>query len=474
MKIRHALFTVFLFLFVLSLGGCGGGGGGTTAAPTATTSQGVITGFGSVIVNGVEYSGTPSVMVDDSSSTESNLRIGMMVRIKGTIDSSGTTGTATAILAADSLEGPVTAAPDLANNTFAVLGQTVKVDAATIYENTTGLAALATNNIVEVSGYADATGVILASRVELKTAVPAADTPIEVKGTVAALDTGLSTFTIGALTVNYGAATLSDFPVGGIADGQFVEVKSTFGQLAGLTLAATRVELEPGLDASEGEHVEIEGYVTSVDAGANTFVINNTTISAGTMALPAVGTRMEVEGTFVNGILVISQSEIEYESHILLEGDATAVSSAGGTVTLLGKTVSINATTELKDSSVAAVHLFSLADIAVGDHLEVSGYLDTGGAIIATKIERKDASNQVVVQGPVSAFVPTTSMTILGITVDTSTTSVSNFKQLDGTSFPSAAAFYATLVVDTTIVKAKGTVFTGSTLTATEVELEGS
>lgn len=472
MKIRNALFTVFLFLFALSLAGCGGGGGGTTAASTATTSQGVITGFGSVIVNGVEYSGTPSVMVDDSSSTESSLRIGMMVRIKGTIDSSGTTGTATAILAADSLEGPITAPPDLANNTFTVLGQTVKVDAATIYENTTGLAALATDNIVEVSGYADATGVILASRVELKTAIPAADTPIEVKGTVAAL--GATTFTIGGLTVNYATATLSDFPLSGIADGQFVEVKSTFGQLVGSTLTATRVELEPGLDATEGEHVEIEGYVTSVDVGANTFVINNTTISAGTMALPAVGTRMEVEGTFVNGILVISQSEIEYESHILLEGNATAVSSAGGTVTLLGKTVSVTATTELKDGSIAEIHLFSLADIAIGDHLEVSGYLDTGGAIIATRIERKDASSQVVVQGPVSAFVATTSMTILGITVDTSTTSVSNYKQLDGTSFPSAAAFYAALVADTTIVKATGTAFTGSTLTATEVELEGS
>jgi hypothetical protein len=77
-----------------SLVACGGGGGGSstpenttpdTPAPTETTiAQGVVTGFGSVIVNGVHFDvSAASINVDGNSQVESDLGVGQLVRITG-------------------------------------------------------------------------------------------------------------------------------------------------------------------------------------------------------------------------------------------------------------------------------------------------------------------------------------------------------------------------------------------------------
>ena len=58
-------------------------------------SIGTITGFGSVHVNGVHFVTTgASIVVDGQPGTESDLRVGQVVRVEGQLDSSGTTGTA--------------------------------------------------------------------------------------------------------------------------------------------------------------------------------------------------------------------------------------------------------------------------------------------------------------------------------------------------------------------------------------------
>ena len=84
----------------LLLAACGGGGGDDTSSGPATPPpgqppptgsakavfvSGAISGFGSVIVNGVRYSTTgATVTIDDRPGTESELRAGQVVRVEGT------------------------------------------------------------------------------------------------------------------------------------------------------------------------------------------------------------------------------------------------------------------------------------------------------------------------------------------------------------------------------------------------------
>ena len=119
-NIVKVIFLVTIFIVFNFLVGCGGGGGGGGSdstdgggsnPPAAATnvSQGQIEGFGSVFVNGVEWE-TDSVEIEIEGSpgfSESDLQIGMLVKVEGNLDASGTTGTATTINFDDNLEGPI-------------------------------------------------------------------------------------------------------------------------------------------------------------------------------------------------------------------------------------------------------------------------------------------------------------------------------------------------------------------------------
>ncbi len=113
-------------------------GAGTTAGIDRggiTIAQGPITGFGSVIVNGVRYATSgASIIVDGASATEADLAIGQVVRVEGSVDANGTTGTATTIIFDDDVEGPVQSI-DLATGRIVVLGQPVQTSAATSFDD---------------------------------------------------------------------------------------------------------------------------------------------------------------------------------------------------------------------------------------------------------------------------------------------------------------------------------------------------
>jgi hypothetical protein len=452
---------LFLTVIAITLAGCSSGGGGGTPAARKATSKGVITGFGSVFVNGVEYdSAGASVTIDDLSSAESDLQIGMVVTVAGSINGSGTTGTAASISFADSLEGPVSGVFSAASGTLAVMGQTVKVDGSTIYQDVNDASLLALNDMVEVSGFLDASGAILATRIEKKTTVfSAGTTTVEIKGIVSGV-TG-SVFSINALSVNASGVT---WPVG-LANGSFVEVRGTL-VAAGGPMTATFLELEPTFAAGEGEHVEVEGIVTDY-MSLSSFKVNDVPVDGSALGAVTIANNMkiEVEGTMVGGVLMAGKSEIELENNILLEGDVSALGASS--LTLLGQTATVTATTEFRDSSAANLRTLRLANIAVNDHVKLVGYQGAGG-IVATSIERLNAATQAQLKGTVSAATPTTSLTILGVAVDTSAAS---FRDINSSAII-AADFFAAITPGTTVVKVKWNTFTSTSAPVNEADIE--
>jgi hypothetical protein len=86
--------------------------------------------------------------------------------------------------------------------------------------------------------------------------------------------------------------------------------------------------------------------------------------------------------------------------------------------------------------------------------VEIAGYVNATGALIASQVQRYDPSKRAFIQGPVSATTANT-MKILGITVTVGPATL--FEQSDKTPLPGGqTAFMNAIVPNVTVVKAKG------------------
>ncbi len=468
------------------LSGCSGGGGGGSSTPPATTStpattttavvsSGAITQFGSVILNGIEFDTTQAeIREEDQSVREDDLRLGMRVTVEGVSDSNGV-ARATRVVFRKNVEGLIDSI-DIVHNTLVVLGQTVLVDGLTVMEDRApsspiALSALAVGQFVDVSGLIDANGTILATRIERQTDFVAGVTEVEVRGTLSSLDTTARTFVLGALTVNFSTATV----VGALSNGVFVQVRGT--QTApGSMMTATRVTVEdPTVGGTAGTTVEIEGFVTAFTS-ATAFRVNGQAVTTtaqtvfdnGAVTDLAQNVRLEVEGQLdTNGTLVAAKIAFRRRNggSVRIEADVEAVTTT--TVTLLGLVVRVDPRTQFKDDRGGERH-FRFDHIRVGDRLEIRGDVDAQGTLVATRLRRRPATTEVVLQSAVESITPP-NLVIQGVAIQTNAATV--FEDFSPNR-PSVAQLFAELRAGM-LVKVKGIVLskTPVVIQATQVEL---
>jgi hypothetical protein len=463
---------------------CGGGYGGMSSNYTppgatsgpASVSVGSITGFGSVHLNGKKFETTSTaIMVDGQASTQGDLHVGDVVEVKGHHDSSSGKDIADEIEMHSNVQGPVSAI-DLTIQQLVVLGQTVVVSADTSFGDgisPAALAGIAVGDILRVSGMPSADGNIQATRVEHKPA----GTAFRVTGTAASTDVNARTLQINALSVDFSAATLVDFPSSGPKDGDLVEASGTSLGAAG-QLQATRLELRTGkeLKGDANAESEIEGLVTRF-VSASDFDVSGrpvttsaaTTFEGGTATDLALNVRVEAEGV-VNStaVLVATKVRIERSADTRIVAQADTVDATAGTVTVLGVQVRVTAMTRFEDHSSANVSTFSVADIHAGDWLEIRGSESPAGsnAVVASRLERRNAQGHVLLAGVVKTTTQP-ALTILSVAV--ATTPTTQFIDASGAAV-TAEAFFAGLAGKVAAVL--GT-WDGTTLTASRVSLGG-
>lgn len=421
------IWTGLTVLAAMTLAACGGSGEQTAGIDArgnpvvaGVVSKGTISGFGSVIVNGVRYDTNAAAFdIDGSDGIQADLAVGDVVTIRGTVNDDGTSPTATVVTFDDAVEGPIEAI-DLGTNTITVLGQLVRIDADTSFDDSispTSIDGLNVTDIVEVSGFVLADGSISATRIELK---PAGG-EFEVTGQVSNLTA--TTFDINALTVDFSAAQLDNFPNGTPEEGQRVEAKGmSLG--AGGELQATRVEFKlSGLGGNDGDAAEIEGFITRFVSASDFDVegipvttTGSTNFVNGTAADLDLNRKVEVEGSLnASGVVVATKVELKLSNFIRIEGrvDATSASS----VTIFGVVISTNAVTRFEDKSSADLEVFNLTNINVGDYLETRGYEDATG-VVATQVERDDFRGEVAIRAFVDSVTDPT-FTIRGVPIET-------------------------------------------------------
>jgi hypothetical protein len=459
--------TAVAVMSMFALTACGGSGGGGTSTAGPTVSSGVVTAKGSIFVNGIEYSTNgAAITIDGVSANETQLKVGMTVKVSGTSDDATKKGVATKVEARDALEGEISSV-DNANKTITVNGVVVKVE-----DNVTRLndddtvkifagAAFVVGNHVEVNGFADDQGGLRATRVAKKTS----GLEFEAKGFVSAL--GASSFSLsltpsGAtfMTVNF---TSGQLPVG-TANGSIVEVKSIAAPAAG-AVTASSIRLEDRLGAL-GEKVEVEGIVSSA-VDVTDFIVNgqrvltdsSTIFEGGLKADFATGIKLEAEGP-LNSSGAIVATKISFRSNIKIEGDASAVSASG--LTLLGKAVVINEFTRVTNGPVAN-----------GSHVEVRANADRDGNLIATRIVVQSASNKAFIQGPVTAFDANAgTLTILGTAIVSDNSTQWRVSSTTTEAAVTKAAFFAQLKANVTTVKVRWDNFTALNVAVKEAEIE--
>jgi hypothetical protein len=413
----------------MALGGCNSTGS-TTSSASGNTITGVITGFGSVYVNGVEFSSNDAKFTVDGApgASDYDLGVGMRVTVEGTVNPDGVTGTATSISFADDLEGVVMNTANLlpdGTGTMDIMGQTVTLNKLTVFNSDVqGIAAvtdIGVGNVVEVSGFSAGLGSIVASRIEVKAADLAsylANNPgarIELKGLVTGNDPINHTFSIGALSVDYSSAFVDGLPSDPVQwDGLYVEVKSVFAPVDNgdgtYSLAATKVALEGdgniGITSASGEDVEARGMITSVSS-ASDFMLDGQLVSIApgsdssdnhitSVDASLIGSMVEVEGYIDDsGVLQAHSVQLEDGSSSSLaefKDYVQGIDVANGTVTLQGGQVIFVTNNTIKQDSQSsnAQHYFDLYDLRSGDYVEIYAFTNANGDLEASKLERED------------------------------------------------------------------------------------
>ncbi|QKQ25894.1 DUF5666 domain-containing protein [Candidatus Reidiella endopervernicosa] len=279
MAIRHISYLLAIAL-VTVLSACNSGGSTNVAeggiGGTGITTSGQITAFGSIWVNGIEFeTDSASIFVEGTEEfgdDQDHLDECMVVTVVGTVNADGVSGTADVVRFADEMEGTVDANNVAASNTLTVMSQTVTVTASTCFEDDSGasiasLADIPVNAVVEVSGFSDGQGNIVATRVEVKAGAWTGE-ELELKGVVDNLNTGAETFEIGALIIDYSSADLSELGATPLTNGLYVEVESESAIVGGV-MDADEVELEDedgewGHDGDDGEEYELEGVINTI------------------------------------------------------------------------------------------------------------------------------------------------------------------------------------------------------------------
>ncbi len=412
------------------LAACGGGAGSSSSATTATNNSGAsgsvaptvdlatksvalgsITGFGSVIVDGVTFADTTTSVVFDTNpdaplvQTTSDLKLGMQVEMKHA------NGAASEIFVVSSLRGPVSAI-DASNTKLTVLGQVVQVVAsgaeATALEGFAAFSDIKVSDWVEVHAIENADGSLKATRIERESV--AESTSIKIAGKLSTLNATAKTFKLGAMTINYANTAIR--PSGAVlADAQRVIVFADTAPV-GNTLNAKKLRVRD-LKLTGVDKGNIGGLVTDF-VSLSSFMVAGIKVDASTAKFEngsatdlINGAAIRVKGTLKDGVLTALAVEFKGKSgsesgattvkgsitgfvsisNFKLRGqtiDASSATFEGGLATDLGNGALIQLTAQLVNGQIKAKTIKFLTQDTQGAPLSLQGKIQSFNATLKT------------------------------------------------------------------------------------------
>lgn len=448
----------------LLLAHCGGvGEDGSGAAPPDTYSTGVVNGFGSVVVNGVHFDVSRAEIVLDgvTGKSQSDLSVGMVVAVAGTLAADGSTGTATRLVYESLLRGDIDSLPGA--NTMQVLGQSVVVDESTLFAGASALADLQIADRVQVSGFRAPDGSLRATWVAR---VSGGD--LQLTAFIESV-TG-STVHLAGLDINIAGTGVAPAT---LAPGQLVRVALQAAPVGGAAVA-TKLGFVDRRGSDSLVKQQLQGLVAQWNPGTGTFSLNGQPVrvnaatrydDGATASNLANGVRIQLKGTLAQGVVTADRVRI-VPTRLTGYGRGRVTSIDAGNLRfslldLPGVEVRIRAETLLNDNTIGG-GVLNLANLAIGDEIAALGRAngDRIDAEVVTRLPR--ATPGTGVGGP-ARLTATTTLSILGTDVEVNG---ANFSDAQGNPM-SQSTFLATLQQDD-LVRAEG-VYALGTLRATSV-----
>ena len=345
----------------MAVSGCGGGSVLGLSVPgtggTGIVAQGPITGFGSVILNGIKFDdNAASVTLDGLAALPADLRLGMAATVQGQRGSTSTSAFAQQIQVWSVAQGGVT---QINGNQLSVAGMTLQAGVNTVCDGFTSVAALSPGQAVKAWGTqatADGTAWNL-SRLALV-------------ASATVVTTGLLSVTDDGYYVNFFLLTGS-LPAG-LKAGQLVRVQGTTAG-AGLQVASV-VVLSAASGGLQTGDVNLDGVITAVNSSTS-FSIGSTRVNMASATLTpsnlqiSVGVHVQVQGFWQNG-------QVMAETVALDNDDAQIIMQMQAPIQQFTSIASFVVRNQLCDgSALSGIDQGTLARLAVGVVVSVQGYV---------------------------------------------------------------------------------------------------
>ncbi|MFZ4481817.1 MAG: DUF5666 domain-containing protein [Rhodoferax sp.] len=362
--------------------GCGGGATSIAGLPgTGGTgvifTQGTISGFGSVIINGVRFDDTAArVMLDGQTLSATDLRLGMVATVQGERGADVTLGTASSIEVWSIAQGLVSSGRAVpgATGEFTVAGMTVRTDPGTVFEGSSAAMPLMPGQRVAVWGLQ--AGVDARSWSATRVASVSASSVVS---------TGLIGVSNSQRSLN--GMMLAGDPVRGLADGALVRALGALSTADGALLVQSVQLLGVGAATPLQGEVEIEGVVTSM-ASAASFNLGNIAVDASQASYKPAGAqisrgaRLQVNGSWQSGVLKASSIELEDEQ-------SPKTVEISGRIELFTSLANFVLRGQRCDASGVTVSPGTVADLKVGVKVKLKG-LKAGDVLRVTALGLDD------------------------------------------------------------------------------------
>jgi hypothetical protein len=371
-----------LLTLLVGLAACGGGVevGGTG---TGSTIVGPVSGFGSIIIDGVRIDDSSALIrnADGAAIPRASVRLGTFVEATtGPISDDGAgnrSATAQIVQIRTELRGVVQDL-DLLARRIVVLGQVVVIGPNTVIDD--GLLSLRVGRLVEVHGSLDVqTQRFIATRIE----AVSGNAEFKVRGLALNVTASPPRLTIAGQGFDLERTGIP----AGLVNGQYVELRVEPVQRNGLWVAvrASVGDRRP----ADGQQAEIEGAVSAFTS-ATQFSVDGVPVDARTAAFVgpamALGAEVKVRGRMDAGVLLASLVVVETEDddrELDLRDSIASVNTANQTLVLRVRQVTVfygSPDVEFRGGTVA--------ELAAGRNVRIKGKIDIDGQhVVAERID---------------------------------------------------------------------------------------
>lgn len=367
---------------------------------------GVITGFGSIYLDGQRYlTDTASFTVNGQSGQSiDQLQVGMKVSIN-VQQSDDDTPSISAVYYENDIEGTVSEI-DRNNKQISVAGTTVLYTDLTHFIGLTELT-LSVDDRIEISGYLDANQMFVATYIELD---DDADNDLYeyTSGIISNLNTAEQVFSLQNLRIDY-----SEIGSLNLNNGSKVNVEGRIvdGILIAAEVEAVSDNYYQSLSSDEISRVEIEGVITAYNQATNSITINglNYTLAENVilenMSVISVQEFVEIYIDPTNDVVTKIQSKNEFVTQDgKIKGMIEALDASTQTLIINGIEYVFTAQTRVEDESD---RYFDFTSLNLNDRVEIVYSLDAQGQFVILRIEReseREYEEEWELEGYVTSF----------------------------------------------------------------------